>query len=170
MKPKQNILLAAALILSVLSAVLYTSCNKNKCHNVTCLNQGKCDGGNCVCPVGFEGNRCQTLSRNKFISTYNGGDSCQGETVDNHFTQYPVHLLAVLHDSLELTLSNLLNDMADSATCTIQSTDSFTFIGSNNSTTFTGTGKLRNDSLWLNYHVVQGIVSYDCKYFGQGLR
>lgn len=170
MKPIQSILLTAFLTISVFSIVVYSACNKNKCHNVTCLNQGVCDGGHCVCPRGFEGNRCQTLSRDKFIFTYNGGDSCQGTPFNNHFTQYPVHLLARLNDSTEMVLMNLLNDPSDSAICTIQTTDSFTFIGSNNSTTYTGTGKLRNDSLWMSYHVVHDTSSYDCRYFGQSLR
>ncbi len=40
----------------------------------------------------------------------------------------------------------------------------------NNSTTYTGWGKLRNDSLWLAFHVQEDTSSYDCKYFGQSLR
>ncbi len=170
MKPIRNILLTSLIATLALFSVIYTSCNKNKCHNVTCLNQGTCDGGYCVCPRGFEGNRCQTLSREKFIATYNGGDSCHDATTPNHFTQYPVHLLSRLNDSTEMVLTNLLDDPSDSAICTIQTTDSFTFIGSNNSTTFTGTGKMRNDSLWMIYHVVHSVYSYDCAYFGQSLR
>jgi len=166
MKPIRAILLTAFFTLSAFSAVVYTSCNKNKCDNVICLNLGVCNGGSCVCPTGFEGNRCQTLSRDKFIFTYNGGDSCS--TKIN--TIYPIYILAVLSDSLEMNMKNFLNNPQDSAVCTIQSTDSFTFIGSNNSTTYTGTGKLSNDSLWMTYHVIHDTTSYNCSYFGQSLR
>lgn len=170
MKAMRNLLVTILVALSAVLAVSYSACNKNKCHNVTCLNHGVCDGGNCVCPVGFEGNRCQTLMRDKFIANYNGFDSCGFDSFADTVTVYPVKLLAVLRDSVEMVLHNLMGEPADSAICTIQSTDSFTFIGSNNSTTYSGWGKMRNDSLWLRYHVQQDTTSFDCKFFGQSLR
>jgi hypothetical protein len=170
MKPIRYILLAAILIISVFSVAVYSGCNKNKCHNVLCLNQGLCDGGICMCPVGFEGIRCGTLSRDKFIYNYNGYDSCEYHSDSAGRNVYSIHLIAVLHDSIEMTLTNLMNIGADSANCTIQSTDSFTFIGSNNSTTYSGSGKLSNDSLRLVYHVQHDTTSFDCKYSGQSLR
>jgi len=165
MKILRLVLLSAVLTIAVFSAAVYSSCNKNKCDIVVCLNLGACDGGSCLCPVGFEGNRCQTLSRDKFIFTYNGGDSCKGPV----YYRYPIFMHAVLTDSVTMTMLNLLDNIQDSATCTMQSTDSFTFIGANNSTTFTGTGKLSNDSLRLVYHVTHDTSSYNCIYFGQSL-
>jgi hypothetical protein len=170
MKQNRAILFTVSFAVAIFSVVLYSACNKNKCHDVLCLNQGVCDGGSCVCPVGFEGPRCATLTRDKFIFTYRGGDTCGADPSSMHYTPYQIHLLAVLHDSLEMTLKNFINNMEDSAICTIQSTDSFTFQGANNSTTYYGWGKLSNDSLWLRYHVVHDTTSYDCSYFGQGLR
>ena len=166
MKLTRIILLAALSTIAVFSAVIYSSCNKNKCDKVICLHLGACDGGNCTCPVGYEGLRCETLMRDKFIFTYSGGDSCTGP----RYNKYQVFIHANLTDSVTMTMLNLLGNIQDSAICTIQATDSFTFIGSNNSTTFTGTGKLSNDSLWLVYHVVHDTTSYNCKYFGQSLR
>jgi len=105
--------------------------------------------------------------RDKFLFTYSGGDSCHVPAV---YTQYQVHLLATLTDSITMTLTNLLDTAADSAICTIQSTDSFTFIGSNNAVTYRGSGKMRNDSLWLIYSVKSDTTLYNCRYFGQSLR
>src|SRR5580704_2169466 len=116
MKSIRSILLTAFLTLSVFSAVIYSACNKNKCDKVVCLNLGVCDGGNCNCPVGYEGNRCQTKSRDKFIFTYNGGDSC-GKVFGNHV--YSIYLLAISTDSLQMVMKNFLNNMDDSAICTI---------------------------------------------------
>lgn len=166
MKQLRTIVLTAMLTVIAFSAVIYTSCNKNKCDKVVCLNLGACDAGNCICPTGFEGNRCQTLSRDKFIFTYSGGDSCTRGGIN----RYQIYMLAVLNDSVEMTMKNFLGNYQDSATCTIQSTDSFTFIGSNNSTTYTGYGKLSNDSLHMTYSVIHDTTSYICKYFGQSLR
>ncbi len=61
MKPMRYLLLTAVLTFAVFSVITWTACNKNKCHNVVCLNNGECDGGKCVCPVGFEGLRCEIL-------------------------------------------------------------------------------------------------------------
>jgi len=166
MQPIRNILVTAFCTLLVFSAVVYSACNKNKCDNVICLNLGACDGGTCYCPTGFEGPRCATLSRDKFVATYNGGDTC-GDNIG--YTQYPIYLLSILYDSVELNMKNLLNNINDSAVCTMQATDSFTFIGANNSTTFTGSGRLSNDSLWLHYHIVHDTISYDCEYVGTSL-
>ena len=172
MKPMRYLLLTAVLTFAVFSVITWTACNKNKCHNVVCLNNGECDGGKCVCPVGFEGLRCEILSRDKFIFNYNGYDLC-GYGVNGDSTayrQYSIHLLTVLHDSTEMVLTNFINNIEDSAICTIQSTDSFTFIGSNNSTTWNGWGTLSHDSLHLTYHVIHDTTNYDCTYFGQSLR
>lgn len=166
MKLIRTLALTILVVSAIFSAVVYVSCNKNKCDKVVCLNLGTCYGGNCVCPTGFEGNRCQTLSRDRFLATYQGSDSCTGNVRSN----FPLYILAVLSDSIEMNMKNFLGNTNDSAICTIQSTDSFTFIGSNNSTTYTGWGKMRNDSLWLVYHVVQDTTSFDCSYFGQSYR
>ena len=171
MRSIRQILIATSLTLTLFMAIVsYTACKKDACDNVICLNLGACDGGKCSCPTGYEGLRCEVLSRDKFIFTFNGGDSCQGNVFTAGYHQYPIYLRANLYDSLELTMKNFLNNVDDSAICVIRATDSFTFQGSNNSTTYYGTAKLRNDSLWMVYHVDADTTSYDCKYFGQGLR
>ena len=167
MKPIRNILLTVFLTIIVITAVSYSACNKNNCSNVVCQHRGVCDGGTCFCPVGYEGIRCEILSRDKFIFNYNGSDICSNRTYPH---QYQIHLLATPGDSLELTMKNFIENPDDSAICTIQSVDSFSFIGSNNSTTYTGTGKLSHDSLWLYYQVIHDTSTYTCKYLGGSLR
>ena len=76
MKFIRSIMLTVLITLSVFSAVVYTACNKNKCDSVTCKNRGACDGGYCFCLTGFEGPRCATFSRDKFLYTFSGADSC----------------------------------------------------------------------------------------------
>ena len=164
MKSIRNILIAAFLTITVCSAIVYTACNKDHCNNVICQNGGACNGGNCTCVVGFEGIRCETLSRDKFIYTFNGGDTCSNS--DSIYDQYPVKFLAVLTNPVEINMKNFLDNVNDSALCTMQSPDSFSFIGSNNSTTYTGSGTLHNDTLRLTYHVQQDTFSYNCMYVG----
>lgn len=168
MKHLRLILVSAFVAIASLVVISYTACNKDKCHNVMCLNKGTCDGGICECPVGYEGLRCDTLSRDKFVFTYNGGDTCSNYL--GHYHQYPIQLLAIASNPFELTMKDFIGNLNDSAICTIRSRDSFTFIGANNGVTYTGWGKLSNDSLWMTYSVEQDTVSYSCHYFGQSLR
>jgi hypothetical protein len=56
--------------------MLYTSCERNVCDNVTCFNGGSCNSGECRCPTGYEGSQCQTLSVSRFVGTYGGFTSC----------------------------------------------------------------------------------------------
>lgn len=166
--PTRNIVLTFLLTIALFSAITYTACKKDPCENVVCMNLGACDGGKCVCPTGFEGARCEVLSRDKLIKTFNGRDTCNSDTAS--YDVYPIYFRAMLSDPRELTMKNILNDMDDSAVCTMQGVDSFTFQGSNNSLTYIGTGRISNDSLWLNYRVERDTTSYTCRYFGQGLR
>ncbi len=162
MKVLRSIIITAIVSIGAIGAVTYTACNKDKCNNVACLNGGACDDGVCVCAAGFEGNRCETESRTKFVANFNGGDSC-GTTGDH---QYNIYFLRTVGNKTQVTMMNMLNNMNDSAICTLVGTDTFNFNGSNNSITYRGTGKLRNDSLWLKYHVQYDTINYDCKYLG----
>jgi hypothetical protein len=162
MRPIRRIVLFAFVTVSVMMLVIHSACNKNKCAGVVCANGGTCNNGSCTCLPGFEGPSCATYSRNKFLYTFSGGDSCGTYPYNQHQIQF----VAVLYDTTEMLMLNVLDSMQDSAICTIIKPDSFAFQGSNNSTTYTGWGKLSNDSLWLQYHVIHDTTAFDCKYFG----
>lgn len=163
-KPFRSILFTAIAVLITFCAVPYMACHKDKCVDVQCLNKGVCDNGNCVCLTGYEGPRCDTLSRNKFIFTFNGGDKCGTTHVYN---QYPLKFTTIFGKPLEMRLNNLLGDVADSAVCTMQATDSFSFQGANSSLTYYGYGVLRHDTLLMTYHVQHAAISsYDCTWLG----
>lgn len=44
----------------------------DKCKGVTCLNGGTCVDGVCDCIDGYEGEKCEILSREKYLGTYVG--------------------------------------------------------------------------------------------------
>lgn len=54
-----------------LSVGIMYSCS-DKCKDVSCLNGGTCDEGKCKCVQGYEGERCATASRDRFIGTWSG--------------------------------------------------------------------------------------------------
>lgn len=162
MKVLRSIIITAIVTIGAIGAITYTACKKDKCNNVACLNAGTCDGGVCTCAAGFEGSRCEVESRNKFIATFNGGDSCTVMGVNGYF----INFVKKVDNKTQMTLRNMLGNPNDSAICTLVGTDTFTFNGSNNSVTYRGSGKWSNDSLWMKYHVQYDTINYDCKYFG----
>ncbi len=74
MKSIKYVALSALLSVSAFCAVLYTSCSKDKCKDVTCQNGGTCNDGTCTCTTGYEGTNCETLSRAKFIKSWSAAD------------------------------------------------------------------------------------------------
>ena len=160
MKSIKLVAFSAFLTISAFCAVLYTSCTKDACKNVTCLNGGTCSGGNCTCPTGYEGTTCQTKSRDKFVGTYLGSEICNVGT-DN----YSIVLAAGSAD-LSLTYSNLYNE-AFTANCTMVATDSFSFSGTQSGATFSGTGRLVTNTLTVHYTIVSATsVSNTCVFTG----
>ena len=73
MKSVRLIALSAILTFGTFGAIMYTSCTKDACKGVTCLNGGTCSGGTCTCPTGYIGASCQTRA---FVGTWSGSDAC----------------------------------------------------------------------------------------------
>lgn len=53
-------------------ALLFSSCAKDPCLDVTCLNDGQCDDGTCLCADWYEGADCGTEERVKYYGNYIG--------------------------------------------------------------------------------------------------
>lgn len=62
--------------IAIITTVINSSCERNVCNNVYCLNGGSCSGGTCLCPLGYEGPQCQTLSITRYLGTYVGYSNC----------------------------------------------------------------------------------------------
>jgi hypothetical protein len=68
--PFKTILVSALATISAFSAIVYTSCNRDKCKTIVCANGGVCNGGSCNCPSGYEGTNCEKVSRDKFLGNW----------------------------------------------------------------------------------------------------
>jgi hypothetical protein len=80
MKFWKQMLLSGFVFIAIILTVVYSSCERNVCDNVTCFNGGACGAGICQCPLGYEGPQCQTLSVTRYLGTYIGYSECNGPT------------------------------------------------------------------------------------------
>lgn len=86
MRTFKHIALSTIITLSVFGAVLYTSCAKNGCKGVTCLNGGICSGGICTsCPPGIGGNNCEIIYRKLYAYSYKGSATYNSSVVDSSY-------------------------------------------------------------------------------------
>ncbi len=72
MKLLKYITLGSTLALSAFSAALYSSCTKETCNGVVCLNNGNCSGGSCICKAGMGGGNCEIIYRKMYSASYVG--------------------------------------------------------------------------------------------------
>lgn len=159
MKSIRNIAFSALLAVGAFTMVTYTACTKDECKDVVCSNGGTCVTGTCNCPTGYEGTTCQTITRDKFLGTYNGNETC---TIGSD--QYSV-TFTTNSDNLKMTFSNIYNDDY-TALCTITSGNSFSFSNTQDGATFTGTGSINGNTLTVDYTIVDNAISNTCKFIG----
>ncbi len=102
MKFWKHTFVAVAAFLAVSSTVVYTSCEKDACLDLKCMNGGACTDGFCSCPTGFEGVTCDEFTAGKFLASFYGETRCVEDT-----TEYPYIIDTIdiyLRDSTTLTL------------------------------------------------------------------
>lgn len=154
MKSFKNIALSAVLAMGAFSAVTYTACTKDECKDVVCNNGGTCVSGNCNCPTGYEGEKCDTRSNTKFAGTYNAEETCGG----TNSPAYQVTITASASNPTQVLINNLGN-----YGCSIGGT--ITFNGSVNAAQLTvndtkcgyamsATGNYSNGVLTIQYSAV----------------
>ncbi len=138
---KGGILIASVVTIFSFIAVAWQSCTKpgdnlNTCNNVICLNGGYCHKDTltktieCLCPTGYEGANCGTVSVSKFVGTWDimqvitGSDS----VVFNHDTSYYQVALKKTATPTTFFIYNFANNLYyNNIICTLDSQDSHSF-------------------------------------------
>jgi len=68
----KSFLKSALLASFTLPTIFLTSCEEDKCKGFVCANNGVCNSdGSCTCPTGYEGNKCEVVTREKFKGSWN---------------------------------------------------------------------------------------------------
>jgi hypothetical protein len=63
----KTFLLTAMGVFAIFSTITLTSCSEDKCKATVCAYGGICnEDGSCTCQTGYEGERCETITREKF--------------------------------------------------------------------------------------------------------
>jgi len=112
MKKQFTTVALSAFSFLALIAIVFSSCEKQEqnfgpttfykpCEDVICLNGGICFDGNCQCPVGFEGAKCDIRAVDKFVGTYEVFDDC----FQNAQTAYTTSVSSDFSPVNELTLT-----------------------------------------------------------------
>jgi hypothetical protein len=64
------VLLSTFIVLAAFTLVTFNACTPDKCKNVGCAYSGVCKEGVCLCQLGYEGEHCETTTREKFLGIY----------------------------------------------------------------------------------------------------
>lgn len=154
MKKARLILSASMLTIAAFTSVTIISCNKD----------------DDTCPVGYEGDKCKTLSRDKFLapngamSTWTGHEECTTGNDD-----YSITLAPSSASDIQLVYGNLYNQQL-TATAQMTGPNGFSFSGNaSGSITFQGTGSLDQSTGRLTVHYTistAGIQTNECDFVG----
>ena len=153
-----------ALFAGVLS---FSSCKTDPCKDITCQNGGVCESGLCTCAAGYEGDKCETESRTKFIGTFNGTETC---TTGND--AYAITTSTSASGVTKVILTNLYNQ-GFVVTGTV-SGKTITFgaqtVGSSGTQLSNATGSLSGTTLTITYTLTPTIgASNTCTFTGNKL-
>lgn len=112
MKFWKQSLITAATFFAVSGTVLYSSCEKDTCADLTCKNGGSCAEGKCNCPTGYEGTICEEMSGTKFWGIFVGNHTCPSssptkDTVEIWYAQMPNRMKFVEYSRKQDTLTGI---------------------------------------------------------------
>lgn len=63
----KRFLLASFSAIAAITTFTVSSCKVDKCKAIVCANGGTCEtDGSCTCPSGYEGERCETVTRDRY--------------------------------------------------------------------------------------------------------
>ena len=104
----QSIVLSALGVIAAFASVTYTSCEPDKCKAVVCAYNGVCKEGTCICPAGYEGYQCETVTRDR----YKGVWTVFEKGTASHPAQYDV-VIEYGPSMTELSIRNFYNRFKD---------------------------------------------------------
>jgi hypothetical protein len=110
MKFWKHSIITAIAFFTITATVLYSSCEKDPCADLKCINGGACSLGLCNCPTGYEGTLCETMAGDKFVGKFIGNHTCPSaspvkDTVEIWYLSKPDRLMFVQYSKKSDTLT-----------------------------------------------------------------
>lgn len=150
MRSLKLILLSVFAALSVFCIVFYTSCSKDGCKGVTCMNNTTCSGGICNCSAkpGIGGTNCEIIYRRLYEYTYRGNGTADSGYIytdntlifaepipadTNNYNKMSLRWVDAVRKqtvAFNIVLSNNLSTGSNFTTDTVVATDSSVYYGS----------------------------------------
>ena len=161
--------ISVSAILTILSFALVfytTSCKKDPCAGVTCLNGGACGGGTCDCPSGYSGASCETPVNSIYAGSWSGRDCSGTATYTFEQTSYPSGVTMILQITgacgMTAYLKGTVDPISQNLTCPNQN---FTN-GCGDPMTISATGSIVSGQLSLNFVILSGGTITNCPFIG----
>jgi hypothetical protein len=133
-------------LLLILSTTLFgVSCTKDPCEAVVCQNNGICIDGDCNCPLGFEGDLCETFTREKILGNFDVASNCMVGSADTDEWGIGASASAfneVLINNFHKPALNIIATIVDPTTLEIKEQ---VVGGSPTSYTISGSGTIKSD-------------------------
>jgi len=139
----------------------FFSCSKDECKDVVCSNGGACSAGSCVCTSGYEGAKCDTEWRTKFLlstPTTKPTERCDTQSVDFVYDNY-VTITRGTASATEIIITNVgafgNNHNANLTSATAFNLVSKTVTVGPTTLTITGSGTISGKIITINYTAVK---------------
>lgn len=149
-----TLLLSAALILA--------GCDP--CKDADCQNSYNCYKGTCECLYGYEGERCEILTREKMLGTYKGTYSCAG---DDDIQDYIVEVMPFPDERTVHKVAVQENGEEGMKLCEITGTNTFSLEYNLSGSFHSYIGEVNGDELTITFKAGgEGRLNYDCSFKG----
>jgi hypothetical protein len=168
MKKMKIFSLSALSALALSTMLFFSSCTPDPCKDVTCLNNGTCNDGDCACTTGYEGTDCGTEMRAKFVGTFNisGTVSCP---VSGTFTIPPGTSITVGNSSAGVD-KIIINLLGTAIVATVNGSSLTIATQQVGDYTYTGTGTITNNNLNMTINEFDSTVPETCVYTVAGVK
>ncbi len=97
----------AKIFIAAIFLITISSCDKKSCKNVVCASYQTCYEGQCLCPDGYQGTDCATLSSTQYTGTWNVTENC-GNGIPPNAGSYQVYIAPTGSPVNYITITNLL--------------------------------------------------------------
>lgn len=125
---------------------------------------GVCHEGYCLCNDGYEGDRCEIISREKMLGTYVGTLNLLGKPLEENVTTIIAAPTGKDQESkIEITYKNTTIEKL----CTVKSGNSFKYSFDDGITAYTIIGKFYDGELTFTEETVkEGKITQSCTFIG----